>query len=263
MKYINTDKLEKLQINKENVYIVIDFDKTITAANSTDSWDASGKLLGKEFRKESEKLYKFYVPIELDYKMPFKEKERYMIEWYGKCMDLYYKYKLTREKLEKSIQLSNLIFRKGAKEFITRAYKENIPIIILSAGIGNVIQLFLKNNKCYYDNIHIISNFIEFDEKGDMKKFDNSQIIHTLNKNVKSNLQEEISDLKNREYKILLGDLCEDINMIQKDMWENTIKIGILNKNIEENLDIYRKSFDIVITDNDANFTVLNEIIKD
>ena len=96
-----------------------------------------------------------------------------------------------------------------------------------------------------------------------MKKFDNSQIIHTLNKNVKSNLQEEISDLKNREYKILLGDLCEDINMIPKDMWENTIKIGILNKNIEENLDIYRKSFDIVITDNDANFTVLNEIIKD
>ena len=165
MKYINTDKLERLEINKQNVYIVIDFDKTITATNSADSWNASGCLLGNNFKKDMNELYKFYAPIELDYTLSFEEKEKYMIEWYEKCMDLYYKYKLTKDNLNQSIQSSDLIFRRGAKEFIKRAYTENIPIVILSAGIGNVIKQFLKDNDCYFDNMYIISNFIEFNEK--------------------------------------------------------------------------------------------------
>lgn len=164
MKYINTDKLENLEINKQNVYIVIDFDKTITAANSADSWDASGCILGNNFKKDANELYEFYAPIELDYTLSFEEKEKYMIEWYGKCMDLYYQYKLTKDKLKQSVQSSDLIFRKGAKEFIKIAYAENIPIVILSAGIGNVIEQFLKDNDCYFDNMYIISNFIEFNK---------------------------------------------------------------------------------------------------
>ena len=164
MKYINTDKIENLKINKENVYVVIDFDKTITAATSDDSWDASSHMLGYDCKNKMNKLYQFYAPIELDYNLSFQEKEKYMIEWYKKCMNLYYKYGLTREKLKQSIEKSKLIFRKGAKEFIRKAYEENIPIIILSAGIGNVIEQFLKDNNCYFNNMYIISNFIEFNE---------------------------------------------------------------------------------------------------
>lgn len=262
MKYQNTNKLEKLKINKINTYIVIDFDRTITAANSEDSWAASGKLLGKQFQKEIDEVYKLYSPIELDYTLDFKEKEKYMVEWYSKCMDLYYKYGLTKEKLETSIQSSKLIFRQGAKEILLKAYQEKIPVIILSAGIGNVIEQFLKDNNCYYDNMYIISNFIEFEDSGKMKKFDNSKIIHTLNKKMKNHLPKELnSKLKNRTYKILIGDLCEDENMVEKEMWSNTLKIGILNKNIKENLEIYQKTFDIVLTGNDANLTILNGII--
>lgn len=165
MKYINSNKLEELKINKDNVYIVIDFDKTITSKNSKDdSWDASGKLLEENFKTDMYKLYKTYAPIEIDYKLSFKEKEQYMIEWYSKCMNLYYKYGLTKDKLEQSVKNSNLMFRNGAKEFIKKAKEKEIPIIILSAGIGNVIEQFLKNNDCYYDNIYIISNFIKFNE---------------------------------------------------------------------------------------------------
>lgn len=265
MKYINTNKLEKLPINKENVYIAIDFDKTITAANSVDSWEASGKALGEDFKKESTKLYEFYAPIELDYKLSFKEKENYMIEWYSRCMDLYYKYKLTKEKIEKSIKSSNLIFRTGAKEIILKAHQKNIPIVILSAGIGNVIKQFLEENNCYYDNMYIISNFIKFNEiTGNMKKFDNSKIIHTLNKTMKKHLPNEWEKIiKTKKYKILIGDLCEDENMIDKSMWNETLKIGILNKNIKENINVYKKTFDIVLTEENTDLRILNEIIKD
>ena len=168
MKYIKKVKLDKIKLDKTNMYVAIDFDKTITATESEDSWDATGKMLGKEFETKLSNLYKKYRPIELNYQITFEEKNKAMENWYQECMNLYYEYHLTKDKLEKSIQKSNLIFRSGAKEFLAHMNKYNIPVIILSAGIGNVIEIFLKENKCYYNNIFIISNFISFDKDGKM-----------------------------------------------------------------------------------------------
>ena len=39
MKYINTNKLEKIKLNNKNLYIISDFDRTITSFESEDSWD--------------------------------------------------------------------------------------------------------------------------------------------------------------------------------------------------------------------------------
>ena len=164
MKYFNTNKLEELNINKENVCIILDFDKTITTGDSSDSWDASGKKLGKKYSNEAQNFFNFYAPIEGNYDISIKQKEAYMKEWYEKCIDLFYKYDLTINKLNDSIKISNLLLRGEIKEFFNKAYKNNIPVIIISAGIGNVIEQFLRNKECYFDNIHIISNFIEFDE---------------------------------------------------------------------------------------------------
>lgn len=262
MKYINTNKIEKFKIDPSNLYLAIDFDKTITTKESDDSWAASGRLLGEDFTKEINTLYKKYNPIELDYKIKLEEKEKAMVEWYEKCMSLYYKYHLTKEKLIESVQKSNLLFRNGVREFFQKAHKANIPIIILSAGIGNVIEQFLKENNCYFDNIFIIANFIDFDEKGKIKKFDNSKIVHTLNKTMKEKLPKSyLEKIENKTYKILIGDLKEDENMIEKGEWKTTLKIGILNNETEERLKFYQETFDIILTNEEATFNILNEII--
>ena len=200
-------------------------------------------------------LYKKYRPIELNYEILYKEKEKAMIEWYRSCMSLYTKYNLTKEKLINSVQGEGLTFRKGVKELLEKAYKENIPIIILSAGIGNVIKEFLVQQNCYFGNIYIISNFIDFDENGKAKKFDNSIMIHTLNKSMRGKLpKEQLEKIKDRKYKILIGDLKEDENMVDKEEWSTTLKIGMLNNNTKEILKVYKETFDIVLTEKDANF---------
>ena len=40
--------------------------------------------------------------------------------------------------------------------------EKNVPVIIVSAGIKNVIEEFLITEKCYFDNIYILSNLIKF-----------------------------------------------------------------------------------------------------
>ena len=217
-------------------------------------------------RNQARKLFSIdtydlkYRPIEKDYTITLEEKTKAMQEWYEGCMDLYYKYKLTKEKLAKSIEKSDLIFRKDAKEFLQSMYENDVPVIILSAGIGNVIRQFLADNNCDFENIHIISNFIEFDENGNMKKFDNSKIIHTLNKTLENHLPEEWQEkIDEKEWALLFGDLIEDLNMLPKNQKEKAVTIGFLEECEKRSLEKYKKNFDLVLIGEEAEFSKFNQ----
>ena len=263
MKYINTNKLEKLIITENNIYVILDFDKTITSKESLDSWMAliDFEIYGEECKKEIEQMNAKYEPIELDYTLDNKRKEKYMIEWYQQSMDLLYKYQLTYTNLLKTLQKNKLQFREGAKEFLQYLYQKDVPIIILSAGIGNVIEEFLKKEKCYTRNIHIISNFLEFKENK-MQKF-NKPIIHSMNKKIDHTLPKDLQKkINEKDYAILCGDVIEDVQMIEKQKLDKTLTIGFLNKQIKENLKFYNQNYDVVLTGKDACFQEVEKIIK-
>ncbi len=125
-----------------------------------------------------------------------------------------------------------------------------------------MIKHFLKDTNCYFDNIYIISNFIEFDEEGKVKKFDNSKIVHSLNKTMEKKINKKILDtIKDKTYKVLIGDLIEDQNMVEPSKWDTTLKIGILEFEEETNLKKYQEAFDIVLTKEDATFNRIEEIL--
>ena len=114
MIYFNSEKKInelKQNINKDNICVFMDYDKTITSSESQDSWDASAnkEVMGEKIIKDLNKYYEKYGTIEFDYHIDKNKREKYIIEWYDKCMDLYYQYGLTKEKLKKSIDNSKLI----------------------------------------------------------------------------------------------------------------------------------------------------------
>ena len=263
MLYINNDKLKKMKLNTNNFYVVIDFDRTLTSNSSMGSWAVleNEKVFSKDLINDSKKLIEKYYPYELDYSLDFKTKEKYMDEWFNKNMNLFYKYGLTHEILLKCVKDSGLEFRKNAKEFLKFLYDSNIPVIIMSAGIGNVIEEYLKINGCYYDNIYIISNFIKF-ENNLMQKF-SDRMIHSLNKRIENLPNEFERLLSKKDYIVLIGDLIEDISMVKKEDLPKTLTIGILEAKLKENLEFYNKSFDIVFTDNVSFNEIKNIILKD
>ena len=264
MLYINNEKKInelKEKMNKNNICIFIDYDKTITSSNSVDSWMAivNKKVANEKLLYELNECNKKYGAIELDYTINEKDKDKYMLEWYQESMELYYKYNLTKDQMEKSIYNSNLSLRKGGKEFISKLYENNILTIILSAGIGNVIEQSLKEEQCNYNNIHIISNFIKFDENGNMKKFQDN-LIYTCNKDIDKLQDIKKKEIEKKEYRIVIGDLIEDIAMMGEYPDEKSLKIGFLNKNISKNLEKYNDNFDVVLTE-ESNFYDIEKII--
>ena len=145
--------------------------------------------------------------------------------------------------------------RDGAKEFLNKMYQMNIPVIIVSCSIGNVLEEYLKVKDCYYDNIYVYANY--YDNNGNhicnVTPYNKNEI--TFSKEVKDKI-------RNREYILLLGDIIDDINMVSKEKLSSTITVGFLDKKIEQNIETYRNIFDIVLTDHSSFDEVEYEILE-
>ena len=70
------------------------------------------------------------------------------------------------------------------------------------------------------------------------------------------------SIINERKYKVVVGDLIEDINMIGKYQENRVLKIGFLNSNIEKNKEIYKEKFDIVLSGKN-DFVDIQEYLKE
>lgn len=262
MIYINNEeKVNTIKLQKNNFYIVADFDKTLTEGSSNSTWGvtANSNAVGEEYTRKRTELYNHYRPIEIDMSLSEEERSKEMSNWWKAHINLFYEFGLKEESIKKSIKEGGLKYREGAKEFLNKMKVLGVPVIIISAGIGNVIEEFLKNENDYYDNIKIVSNFIAF-ENGLIKEITGGTI-HSLNKNIVRLDDESKENLKNRENILLLGDGVGDLKMVSKENIQNTITIGFLDEKIEENLKVYNENFDIVLT-NKGTFNEVNKILK-
>lgn len=256
MIYRNSEKMKRVSLTKTNYAVLIDFDKTMTTMDSDDSWTViqNPNFLNPDLSIRSNKLAKKYCPIEMDYHMPKEEKFSHMVDWYTQVLDLYYEYGLTKDTLSSCVKSGNLTLRSGLTDFLFSLYQAHVPVVILSAGIGNVIREVLALHNCLYDNIYIMSNFLTF-EKNRLLPF-SSPIIHTCNKTLSALPTTVTQKLNQKEYFLLFGDFIEDIHMVPKEDLRKTLSFGFLEKKVTENLRQYQNSFDIVLTDNTSFYEV-------
>ena len=246
----------------DNLYVVADFDRTITKGNSKTSWSilSHSDLVPKEYTDERNALYDIYRPIEIDEQIDLETKSIKMKEWFHKHIELFVKYHTSEEIFEKAAtDLRVMEFRKGGKEFIEFLHEHNIPLIIISAGVGNFIESFFKHNDCFLDNIYISSNKIIFKD-GIASGVDNN-IIHSLNKNEVSLPDEIYEKIKNRNKVILLGDQVSDLNMVDRSLHESVITVGFLTDETHKKDQMMKDKFDIVCEMTDNDYEDLKDIL--
>jgi 5'-nucleotidase len=198
--------------------------------------------------------------------MDVNEKLPYMIEWWRSAQNLFVLSNLNKSLIREFVYQSNMELKKGVREFITELLRSETPILIFSAGLGDIIEIFLEKEipefKHNHKSSHIVSNFIQYDSNGNLLSF-NEKLIHSFNKN-----EHEIHDtpyfqtIINRPNVILLGDTLGDIGMIagMKNL-KQILKIGYLNQSTPAKLEVYKSVYDIVICDNQT-FDVPNEILN-
>lgn len=244
-----------------NIYIVTDFDGTLTVNSSDSSWASILKNpnISKDFVDECIRIFNEYHPLEIDEMISYEQKLEVMIKWYKINIDTLVKYEIDEKTINYSVFNENIMcFRKGAKKFLELLNKNDVPVIIISAGIGNIIEQFLIKNQCNFPNIFICSNFLEYIE-GKVVGVKNGNLIHSLNKNEVS-LPECIKEKIKNRIPILLGDNVMDINMVETE--GRVVKIGFLDEEENARLESFVSNFDLVCTQNTSYDEILNYINK-
>ncbi|MBN2420726.1 hypothetical protein JXB27_00435 [Candidatus Woesearchaeota archaeon] len=259
------------KIRKDGVshlHVVSDFDRTLTPAfvrgQKTPTGIAQireGGYLTPEYPAQAHALFDKYHPIEISETIPQEEKNRMMVEWWNSHLSLIVASGLNKEVIDDIVNKGRIHYRQGTKSFFETLAKHRIPLLIFSAGVGDLIEDSLKFEKFYHSNIHIISNFFDFDANGVAKGYKGA-VIHTFNKNegqVKNSPY--YKQIQGRKNTILLGDSLGDTTMLEGLVHETIIKIGFLNENIEEQRVKFEKEYDVVIL-NDGSFSYINGLIK-
>jgi len=225
---------------KDNFHVIADFDKTLTKAFVNNKKSPTilaqirnGRYLTEDYAPRASALFDKYHPIEISAKIPEKEKKKKMHDWWKAHFDLLVECGMNKQVINEIINKSEIKFRQGSSEFLEKLSINKIPLIIMSAGPGDMIKEHLKHEERLSPNIHIIADMFKFDKNGIVIGVE-EPIIHSLNKHeIEVNKLPVYNELLERKNVLLLGDNLEDVGMIKGFPYENLIKIGFLNENIE------------------------------
>ncbi len=246
-----------------SIQVVSDFDKTLTKAFTDGKKCMSSyailrenKYLGEEYSSKAFALFDRYHPFEISTELTFEEKKQKMDEWWDAHLKLLIEKKINKKIFQDIAEKDYIKMRLGLEKFIGILNKHQIPLLIFSAGLGDIIKEVLKKKGFLKENIKIIANFFKFNENGNVIGY-NQDIVHVFNKNS----IEHDEDIPERKNVILLGDNIEDLGMLEGLSYDTILKIGFLNEKIDERKEMYLKNFDLLVL-NDGNFNKINEILE-
>uniref|UniRef100_A0A5F9CQI8 5'-nucleotidase n=1 Tax=Oryctolagus cuniculus TaxID=9986 RepID=A0A5F9CQI8_RABIT len=249
--------------------IITDFDMTLsrfsykgkrcpTCHNIIDNC----KLVTDECQKKLMQLREQYYPIEVDPILTVEEKYPYMVEWYTKSHGLLVEQGIPKGKLKEIVAESDVMLKEGYEDFFDKLQQHSIPVFIFSAGIGDVLEEVIRQAGVYHPNVKVVSNFMDFDDNGMLKGF-KGELIHVFNKHDGALKNTEyFSQLKDNSNIILLGDSQGDLRMADGVAnVEHILKIGYLNDRVDELLEKYMDSYDIVLV-KEESLELANSILQ-
>ncbi|XP_047427416.1 cytosolic 5'-nucleotidase 3-like [Mugil cephalus] len=257
-----------MKAGSNTLQVISDFDRTLTrfAHNGKrcptchDILDNS-KLISSDCREKLEELRDTYYPIEIDFSRSVEEKLPLMVEWWTKAHELLVEQQIKKDLLATVVHESNAMLREGYQLFFDHLHEHSIPLLIFSAGIGDILEEVIRQARVFHPNVNVFSNYMDFDESGVLRAF-KGELIHIYNKREGALLNTgHFQELRTRPNVLLLGDSLGDLTMADgvQDM-ENILKIGYLNDKVEERKQSYLDAYDIVLL-RDETLEVPNAVL--
>ncbi|KAK8805420.1 hypothetical protein WA158_002076 [Blastocystis sp. Blastoise] len=254
---------------KQKLQILSDFDYTLTkykTENQSRNFTShsiidSSPFLPIQTRNKAREYRDTYHKYELNSSISDELSEIYMNQWWSSTHKLLIENRTSKELIETIAKTTNISFRNYVTDFFALCVKYNINLCIFSAGITQVIDDLLrfqcdfniKNNEKHT----IIANNMIFDERNFLKEF-SSPLITSATKSI-TKISREV-DYTLQQNVILLGDIIRDSEMCDINGY-SILRVGFLNDQIEERLDSFLNSFDIVIL-NDGDFQFINRLLE-
>ena len=223
----------------------------------------------EKFTKERLETRAKYIKYEEDNSFPLELRKEKLYEWNKIALKHMSDENFTRDHVKLMIENNReqIHFKKNVKEFYEKLIKLNIPIILVSGGVKEMIEEMLKmlnieglDDYFKRKRIFIIANEFKFDEKTKKCTGIREDIVYGYNKPeyVKNLVDKYFPNIENI---LVLGDLVTDyesISLLKMNKDKNVIGIGFIfftpseykkgiDVNNNENIKFYQTVFDIVL----------------
>ena len=270
-----------------SLMVIADFDRTLSTARCGTSCHGvleSCEQLSAEYRAATHKLVQHYLPIETSTSISREDKIPMMQDWYKQAHELLIKEALTHEILDTAAKRSAVELRPGCDELFDLCASRGAPMIVCSAGLGNVVRSLLRHRlppatAAKVDPVNelpVASNWLFFGANGRLSGF-STPLLHMFNKNAAfirtqlgaerwASLLERSGGGGKRRVVLLLGDGLGDATMAEGIGPEHdVIKIGFLNEcdpsKLAAKLPLYEAAFDAVVL-RDGPFDWILELLR-
>ncbi|MEQ2224802.1 hypothetical protein ILYODFUR_011259 [Ilyodon furcidens] len=252
-----------------SLQVISDFDMTLTRfahkgkrLPTTHNILNNRLLINEDSTKKMKELLNTYYPIEIDPSLSREEKLPYMVTWWTEVHELLIQQRIRKDMLAQVVRESSAMLREGYRVFFDCLAEHRVPLLIFSAGVGDVLEEVIRQNDVFHPNLHIISNYMDFDHTGVLQAF-KGQLIHSYNKrDVALSHATALRELHGRPNVLLLGDSLGDLNMAEGvSEAQNILTVGFLNDQVEERKESYINSFDIVLL-KDETMDIPNVILR-
>lgn len=270
------EKIEQVKKGgPKNLRVFTDFDFTLTKRETEGGikGDSCFKIVetkdifGPELSIGLGKARDKYIHIEKDNKIDKAVKEKHMLDWWKLTQDLVIEAKITKEKLRLAVSKSHLYLRHGTIELLQAIKEFQSKCYIVSAGLKGVVteSVYLLQQQQEIDFTgHIIYCMTPelYDSTNTICSFEDPAIT-SMNKNMFCT-HERYPDIAKGMNGIVMGDLIDDLKIVDALALGTVIKIGFLNGPCDthkEMLKDYCDNFDIVIA-NDGNMIHVAQLVK-
>lgn len=217
------------QAGADGIHVVLDFDRTLTVKrpgsdDEVTTWHILGEHLPPEGKEEYTDLFQKYRGVELRGELTTEA----AIDWWSASLELYIKYGVNLIEVEKDF-LNKASIRPGVAGLFRLCAKRNIPTIILSAGIRDVIEIWCRRYKI--EPSLIISTALTLDATGKMTGWQKDTLVHVLNKS--ETTHSELANIRAQRPKtFLIGDSLDDVTMASGG--SDVIRVRVLDPRTDE-----------------------------
>ncbi|CAJ0568264.1 unnamed protein product, partial [Mesorhabditis spiculigera] len=257
----------------DKMMVITDFDYTLSRAIDEEGercstthgvFDAFADEIQPGLSRKFTDLKNIYYPIEFDPHMTIEEKTPHMEDWWNTSHGYIVSAGFTRHDIEGFVRKSRVLLRSGAESWLRGLQSSKVPVVIFSAGVGDVIEIKLQQQFGQVPpNVHILGNLMSYDAKGKVCAF-SEPLIHTFCKN--SSVIDKAAPfhraVEARPNVLLMGDSLGDVHMdVGIDHQGHTLRVGYLNFPSDHLLEKFLHGYDIVII-NDQTINIPETITK-
>jgi cytosolic 5'-nucleotidase 3 len=212
----------------EKLHIVADFDRTltkgITGYRGATTWGILERFLKPEYQEVEKELYLHYRTLELQGTMTAED----AVHWWESTLENYIRADISFGDVQKEIR-KELVPRDGVQELFSLTTDIRVPVIIISAGIKNIIDFWCSEYE--FSPQLVLSTELIFDGESHIIGWKKESLVHVLNKNEQA-LPFTKSIQESRPNVVLIGDSFDDAAMANGDT--NVLRILVDDLDADE-----------------------------